>query len=156
MPQAIPVQEAAAEIVRLINASPRSPRQEEIEAILAKAVPSGTAPATPLLTKIRKTAARLDEAFDALGKVKPGDPVEAGAQARIDQLEGDLEDLEGQIPNPSQSLADLLAWAEIARAGADIRKDGTMAETTERDVFTRPAARLIEAVLQFAKLQAAR
>jgi hypothetical protein len=39
MPQAIPIQEAAAEIVRLINASPRSPRQEEIEAILAKAVP---------------------------------------------------------------------------------------------------------------------
>jgi hypothetical protein len=77
-------------------------------------------------------------------------------KARIDQLEGDLEELEGQIPNPPQSLADLLAWAEIARAGADIRKDGTMAETTERDVFTRPAARLIEAVLQFAKMEAAR
>ena len=86
------------------------------------------------------------------GKVKPGDPVEDAAQARIDQLEGDLEDLEGQISSPPQSFADLLAWAEIARAGADLRDDGTMGECQERDVFLRPAARLIEAVLQFAKV----
>ena len=33
------VREAAAEIVQLINTSPRSPRQDEVEAIIAKAVP---------------------------------------------------------------------------------------------------------------------
>lgn len=43
MPHPIPspVQEAAAEIVRLINSSPRSPRVEEIEGVIAKAVSSG-------------------------------------------------------------------------------------------------------------------
>jgi hypothetical protein len=147
------IAETAAAIVALINSSPRSPSQDEIEAILAKHVPTGTALVTPVLVKIRETAALLDEAFDAYGKVKPGDAVEAGVQARIDQLEGELENLEGQIPNPPHTFADLVAWAEIARAGADVRHDGTMAETTERDVFTRPAARLIEAVLQFADLK---
>ena len=150
-PESLSAPEAAAAIMALINSSPRSPRQEEIEAIVAKVLPSGTAPATPLLTKIRETAARLDEAFDVQGKVKPGDPVEEAAQARIDQLQGDLEDLEGQISNPPQSFADLIAWAVIARTGADLRDDGTMGECQERDVFLRPSARLIEAVLQFAK-----
>ena len=141
--------EAAAAIMALINSSPRSPTQAEIEAILANIVPSSTAPATPLLTEIRETAVRLDEAFDVQGKVAPGDPVEEAAQARIDQLQGDLEDLEGQISSPPRSFADLIAWAEIARAGADLRDDDTMGECQERDVFLRPSARLIEAVLQY-------
>ncbi len=34
------VREAAAEIVALINSSPQSPRLEEIEAVIAKAVPA--------------------------------------------------------------------------------------------------------------------
>jgi hypothetical protein len=37
IPQAYSVQEAAGQIVALINSSPRSPRQDEIEAIIAKA-----------------------------------------------------------------------------------------------------------------------
>ena len=44
------VREAAAAIVQLINASPRSPRQEEIEAILSRigtATPSGAPPMSP-------------------------------------------------------------------------------------------------------------
>jgi hypothetical protein len=147
------VTDTAAAIVALINSSPRSPRQEEIEAILAKHMPTGTAPVTRVVVKVRETAALLEEAFAAYGKVQPGDAVEAGVQARIDQIQGELENLEGQIPNPPRSFADLVAWAEIARAGADVRKDGTMAETTERDVFARPAARLIEAVLQFSDLK---
>jgi hypothetical protein len=40
--------------------------------------------------------------------------------------------------------------AEIARCGADVGHDERMAELDERDLFHRPAARLIEAVLQFA------
>ena len=149
-PQASHLRKPPPQIVALINSSPRSPRQDEIEAIIAKVVP-GAAPATPLLTKIRETAVRLHEAFDVYSKVRPGDPVEEAAQARIDQLQGGLEDLGGQISNPPLTFHDLLAWAEIARAGADIRKDGTISETSERDVFLRPAGRLIEAVLQFAK-----
>lgn len=76
-PENLSGQKTAATIVALINASPRSPRQQEIEAIIAKAV------------------------------------------------------------------------AEIARAGADIRHDGSLGEAQAQDVFERPAARLVEAVLQF-------
>jgi hypothetical protein len=133
----------------LINSKPQSPRIEEIEAIIAKALTSDATPAaSPLLTKIRETAARLEEAHEVHAKVRPGDPVEDAVEARIDQLQGDLEDLEGQIPTPPQSFVDLVAWAEIARAGAGIHKDGTIAKTEEDDVFQRPAARLMEAVLQ--------
>ena len=140
----------AAAIMQLINSKPTSPTQAEIEAVLARAV-SPPAPATsPLLAQIRDTARRLEEAFDVYGKIKPNDTEEPAAQAKIDQIENELEAMEGQIPSPPQTFTDLLAWAEIARAGADIRKDGTIAETSERDVFQRPAARLVEAVLQMA------
>jgi hypothetical protein len=40
--------------------------------------------------------------------------------------------------------------AEIARCGADVGRDGRMAELDHNDVFERPAACLIEAVLQLA------
>jgi hypothetical protein len=150
IPHANSVQQAASAIVALINSSPRSPRQEEIEAIIANVAPSGTAPATPLLMKIRETAARLGEAFDVQGKVHPADKAaDKAAQARIDEFQDELDQLEDQIASPPQSFADLVAWAEIARSGADLHTDGTMGEAEEDDVFLRPAARLIEAVLQF-------
>jgi hypothetical protein len=160
MPQAIPasnpqiasVQQAAEAIVALINASPRSPRIEEIEAVIAKCVPSNAvaspAPTPPLLAKIRDAARRLEETFDVYGKIRPGDPNEDTVTAKLDQIQAELEDLEGKIPSPPRSFVDLVAWAEIARAGAGIHKDGTIAETQEDDVFQRPAARLMEAVLQ--------
>ena len=141
--------QAAAEIVALINASPRSPRVEEIEAILANIVPSSTAPATPLLTEIRETAVRLEDAFAVYAECVPRHPNEEALQARIDQIQSELEGLGNQIPNPPQTFTDLVAWAEIARAGADVHADGTMGEVGEDDVFLRPAARLVEAVLQF-------
>jgi hypothetical protein len=144
------ITEAAAAIVALINASPRSPRQEEIEAIIAKHATSAAAPATPMVAEIRDTVARLDEAFAVLGKVRPTDKAsEEAAQARVDELQDRLEELGNQIPDPPETLADLMAWAEIAKAGADLRADGTIAETTHMDIFIRPAARLVEAVLQF-------
>jgi hypothetical protein len=267
IPQADSVQQAAAAIVRLINSSPRSPRIEEIEAILARAMPSvrsdddaivrrweaaeaahyavairngessdeehssandalieatrrlwrepvkgwpdivarakvafywkwprfdpeetreyealvreaddlddgplallvhaileggrqlpanlgsGVAPATPLLMEIRETVTHLSEAFDVQGKVHPADKAaDKAAQARIDKFQEELDELEDQIASPPQTFGDLLAWAEIARSGADLHTDGTMGEAEEDDVFLRPAARLIEAVLQF-------
>jgi hypothetical protein len=145
-----PIQQAAAAIVRLINSSPRSPRQEEIEAIIANVATSGIAPATPLLTKIRETATRLHEAYDVLGSVHPADKAaDQAAQARIDELQDELEELGDQIASPPQSLTDLVAWAEIAHSGADVRADGSIGEAEDDDVFLRPAARLIEAVLRF-------
>ena len=148
-------QEAAAAVVALINSNPRSPRQEEIEAIIAKAVsslPEPSAGSSPLLPKIREAVIRLNEAFDVQGKVHPYDKAaDDAAQARIDEFQDALEELEDQIPSPAQSFSDLVAWAEIAHAGADVRRDGTMAEAEQDDVFSRPAARLIEAVLHLAK-----
>lgn len=150
IPQPGSIQHAAADIVRLINSSPRSPRQEEIEAIIANVVTSGIAPATPLLMKIRETATRLHEAYDVLGNVHPADKAaDQAAQARVDEFQDELEELGDQIASPPQSFTDLVAWAEIALSGADLRADGTMGEAEEDDVFLRPAARLIEAVLQF-------
>jgi hypothetical protein len=148
IPEPITPQEAAAQIVALINSSPRSPRQEEIEAIIARAEPSSVVPTTPLLIKIRETVARLGDAFDAYGKLTPKHPAEDAVQARIDQFESELENLEHQIPSPPQSFADLVAWAEIAHAGAGIYADERIDAAQADDVFERPAARLMEAVLQ--------
>ena len=63
IPQACSVQHAAEAIVALINSSPRSPRQEEIEAIIAKVAPSGATSITPLLTKIRETGSTSRRGF---------------------------------------------------------------------------------------------
>jgi hypothetical protein len=58
--------------------------------------------------------------------------------------------VEAQVANPPGSYGDVVALAEIVRSGADVRRDGRMAELDQDDVFQRPAARLVEAVLQFA------
>lgn len=75
-----------------INSKPQSPR---IEAIIAKvANPATPAPSSPLLAKIRETAARLEDAYAAYAKLLANDPAEEAVSARIDQIDGDLRDLE--------------------------------------------------------------
>jgi hypothetical protein len=56
---ALSASEAAGAIVALINGSPRSPRQDEIEAIIAKAIAPVSQPST-LLPKVREAVARLN------------------------------------------------------------------------------------------------
>ncbi len=142
-------QQAAAEIVALINSRSQSPWPHEIEAIIAKAIAPDRQPST-LLPKVREAVARLNEGFQFLGPQHPGSEEEDAAEAEVSRRQAALEELEKQDPNPPHSYGDLVALAEIARAGAEVRCDGRMAELDQRDVFQRPAARLVEAVLQFA------
>jgi hypothetical protein len=137
------VSTAAAAIVALINERPQSPRQDEIEAIIAKVAPAAPAlHVSELRHRIRAAIARVDEAERA-GE----DAADAVASTGWDELYR----LEEQIPNPPQSFADLLIRAELAYFGADKeRDDRTMSALEKGDCLGGPAARLIEAVLQFA------
>jgi len=139
------VSTAAAAIVGLINSSPRSPRQEEIEAIIAKVAPA-EAPALHVSELGRKLRADLAR-FDAwLGKDV--------SDADWDDVWGsdwnEIYRLEAQIPNPPRSFADVVARAELAYFGADKGPDNRTMDLEEGDCWEGPAARLIEAVLQFA------
>jgi hypothetical protein len=143
-----PAHQAAVAIVELINSSPRSPRIEEIEAVIAGAFFGGPAPApSPLLAKAKAIMARKDAVVRTIGRLLDGPEFDDG-EAELTRLQAELEDLEAEIPSPPQSFGDLVVRAEIARYGADVRKDGTMAEAGDDDVFVGPAARLVEAVLQ--------
>jgi hypothetical protein len=141
------VSAAAAEIVALINSRSQSPWPHEIEAIIAKVAPA-EAPAlhvSELGHKIRAAIARVDEAERP---ASGDDAAIAVASTRWDELYR----LEEQIPNPPQSFADLVIRAELAYFGADKDPDDrTMSALENGDCFGGPAARLIEAVLQFAQ-----
>jgi hypothetical protein len=55
----------------------------------------------------------------------------------------------GPGPESPGFYGDLMVLAEIARFGADVGENGRTADLVADAVFVRPAARLIEAVLQF-------
>src|SRR5262245_57540265 len=92
--------------------------------------------------------ARYDEAVGVQAKLYPGAEHDA-AEAEVMRWTATLKELEAQVPNPPRSYADLVLLAEIGRHGANLGRDGRMAELDANDVFARPAARLIEAVLHF-------
>jgi hypothetical protein len=131
----------------LINSRPQCPRRDEIEAILKKVIWGDTD--GPDVLEVRTVLARLAESRDAAGKLHDWGPEFDAANDKIDRWMAKLDELEAQIPNPPRSYVDLVILAEIARAGADVGGDGRMAELDDNDCFERPAARLIEAVLQF-------
>jgi hypothetical protein len=107
-----------------------------------------SAPQVSLAAKIRETGARTDALCHVLGKLRPGPKFDA-MEKDVEALHNEIRELEAQIPNPPQSFMDLVVRAEIARFGADRNKSGEMAELTSEDVFEGPAARLIDAVIQF-------
>src|SRR5262245_12415713 len=103
-----------------------------------------------LLVKIKEALARTVALHDVLGELLPGahfDAVEKKLAARYHEI----TQLEAQIPDPPKSITDLLSRAEIARFGADLDKNGEIAELTSQGVFQGPSARLIDAVIQFGK-----
>ena len=77
MPQAIPTPSSAKEAAGDRGADQLHPtepaRRDRGDPRAGRSL--GTAPATPLLTKIRETAVRLDEAFDVHGNVSPAIPL---------------------------------------------------------------------------------
>src|SRR5262245_31959936 len=138
-----PVQKAAAAIVALINASPRSPRQEEIEAIIAKvasAEPSASPVAlSPEHRKYRELLAEIAK-FEEPGYADG----EEGDAAFAAQEEEEMA-LERQIwSKPAETLADVLLRGEIAL----YNENGIMESLNEREAYQdeRAAAQLIRAV----------
>jgi len=142
--------EAAAAIVALLNSSPRSPRPDEIEAILKRvgATAAHEAPISDLRIRLRKAMAKADTALQVASRLLPGAECDRAEAERAQWLD-EIAAMEAEIPNPPRSFEDLVTRAEVARYGGDVVDGKLMEAEDEEDVFTGPAARLIEAVLQF-------
>jgi hypothetical protein len=145
------IEAAAAEIVALINARPTSPRQDEIEAIIAKVA----APASPAIMRtalLDRLDAALEHAHAAERRLGNAEG-KAWDAASVDYEEAfaALRAVEAEIPSPPQSFADVLAWAKIAHFGADKMPDNVSLALDNDDCFERPAMRLILAVLEWAQ-----
>jgi hypothetical protein len=144
------VQQAAAQIVALINSSPRSPRPEEIEGIIAKAMGAATATESPLAASVRTAIDRLNKEEIEWGRATASD--QDAADAALRRAQAELEDLVAQIPNPPTTLEHVILRADIALQGADKAPHGDgeqLALMEDGDCFERPAVRLIQAVLQW-------
>jgi hypothetical protein len=135
-----PAARAASQIIALINSRPVSPRQDEIEAIIAKAlVGEITQRRSPLHEEIKRVANEYCEAF------------EIDDDLRVQERQAELAALEAQIPNPPRAFADIVARAEVVYFGAEKERDDERTMVPQdADCFMGPADRLIEAVLQFA------
>jgi len=112
-------EEAAAAIVALINSSPRSPRQDEIEAILARIMPAPATdvPISDLRIRLRKAMANSDAALQRASRLL-GAEFDIAEAERV-QWGDEIAAMEKEIPNPPRSFEDLVARAEIARYGGD-------------------------------------
>lgn len=100
------------------------------------------------LGRAAEAVAQTEALHHVLGKLRPGanfDAMEKKVSARYDEI----RQLEAQIPDPPQSFMDLLAGAEIARFGAGRNENGGNGGTNKPRPVRRPAARLIDAVIQF-------
>lgn len=134
---ALSVSEAAAAIVRLINSSPRSPRPEEIEAVIAKAVVVSAMPPLPpehleyrrLVAEIEQMHARDEEEEEALTLASDR------AMAMEDKV----------WSQPARTLADVLFRGEIAL----YNENGVMEYLDRSDGYydERSVAQLIRAVV---------
>jgi len=104
--------EAAAEIATLINSRASSPRLDEIEAIIAKAMT--TSPATPAFSSehlaYRKIVAEI-ERCNNLATPENDEEIDA----TLSRLQEQACELENEIwSKPAETLADVLLRAEIA------------------------------------------
>ena len=147
-----PTQQAAAAIVALINSSPRSPRQDEIEAILARIghAPAQDVPISDLRIRLRKAIAKSNAALDVLARLPDGAEFHL-AEAERAMWEDEIAAIEKEIPTrrgPSKT-----SWpVPRSRVTAATSWMASLIEAeNDEDVFEGPAARLIEAVLHFAK-----
>lgn len=101
------IHEAAAQIVALINSSPRSPTQEEIEAIVARALsPPQQAEPDPRLAAWRKRVAD----YQAAGA--KGDRDDAAMDALLRDLDAHARAI---WATPARTFADVLLRVELAK-----------------------------------------
>jgi hypothetical protein len=120
MPQALssPIQEAAAAIVALINSSPRSPHQDEIEAILGRvAVSPGPITASAKATEWRCALAALRQGFELRGEEYKRWKA-AGREPTNDDLDpvADIDALSDRVDSVTHAIwaAGATCWADIA------------------------------------------
>jgi hypothetical protein len=145
-----PADHAAQAIVDLINASPRTPSKTQIADVLLKSSWGTGDENAELAAEIRAAMSRETAAIAACGKLHAG-PAFDGAEAFANKCADELRALEVRMPSPPQSFADIALRAEIALHCADRDVNGRMNELDHEDIFHASAARLIEAVLQFAR-----
>jgi hypothetical protein len=134
-------QEAAAAIVALINKSPRSPRPEEIEAIIAKLATGAQAAPTLSLVHLRyrELLAELRTYEEpGVSEGEEGDAAFAAFQEKVIAFEREI------WAKPAETLADVLLLGEIALHN----ENGLMDALDEPDPYLddRAAAELIKAV----------
>ena len=153
------IEQAAAAIVELINGRFGSPRKDEIEAIVARAVgpafletTSFTDGQARLLEAVRECVAAeraLDEAGEKTIAELTREEYEA-ADARFTAAEERVDKLAAELPNPLRSSADVALRAWVAFCHADKDPHGRLAGLSddETDQAAATSARLIEAVLR--------
>lgn len=162
------ISEAAGAILELINSRPRTPTQEEIEAVLfarwdphealvlermeprpveAGSMPRGGCISSPLLDRILEAMAAQRAANKVAGGRLFGPEFDA-AEAEVRTWDKRIEELEAEIPNPPRSDGDIVMRAVLARWFVLEDLSGVMTALDDGDVCDKRAARLIEAVLQ--------
>jgi DNA repair exonuclease SbcCD ATPase subunit len=138
---------------RVEASAPSHDRSQKVTAARRQSKRKVVSTKASLVDKIRDTIERSDALCPVLGKLHAGAKFD---EKKAEALHNEIRQLEAQIPDPPQSFMSLLARAEIARFGADRNKSREMAELTSQDVFEGPAARLIDAVIQFGERETSR
>jgi hypothetical protein len=152
--------QAAAAIVELINGRPISPRQDEIEAIIARVVvrpaplgPTSLTDAQARLLEAIHDYAAAERAFDEAGKKAtselPCEEFEA-AERRVDSALERMDRLAAELPNRSHSIADLRLLGQVAHYHSDRDERGRLAALSDDKAVADEVAvaRLIEAACQ--------
>jgi hypothetical protein len=141
-------QQAAVAIIDLINAQPTSPRQDEIEAVVARAA----APTFPAIATLSGPQALLleaihgcvaaEKALNAAGL--PGDQYDA-ADARFTDALRRVRELSERLPSP-RSSTDIVLLAQAAWCAAD-KANGRIEAADHTEAAQ---VRVVEAVLELA------
>ena len=141
------VSTAAAAIVALINERPQSPRQDEIEAIIAKAM-APQPMATARLVELRRAIATVEAAEEEAG---PGEARTDATQDRIDRLYAPFDAMTQAVwDTPPTSPVDLHERAIIARHWFNVSRADWENPCDLDDWGDQAIAQLIHGVLQFA------
>jgi hypothetical protein len=122
-PSILTVTEAAAAIVALINASPQSPRQAEIEAIVARAaVPLRTEQLSAAQVELQKAVddcVAAEKALHQAGVRYLSEQDYQAAEARSAAAFDRMDKLADQLPTPPRSIADVVLRGWVAFCHAD-------------------------------------
>jgi len=145
--------QAAQAIVDLINSRPQSPAAAEIAAIIEQCTDGGQVLETSPLPQQLRAAMAAETAAGTACYELPDGPALDSAVALYDRCHAEVLALARQIPSPPRRFEDLALLAEVAFHYADCIGEGQMKELDDDDVFMSSAARLIEAVLQFARVR---